>query len=84
MTHAAIEAAKAKLLYLINCYRQHHIPQSWLRRLQVEHIQQGATHALPNVRSESSYIYLGTVYQVKLLRWLKLSLELTVYLVTLL
>lgn len=64
MTHAAIDAMRTKLLFLMGCYRTiASLPTEWLNDVQVEHVLKGSEHAGPS-HTHLVHIYAGTLYQV--------------------
>lgn len=66
MTHAAIRACLEKLSKLVKCYRE--IPGldvGWLDKVKIEHVEKGGDHPLPPKDGTNSFIYAGTVYQVR-------------------
>ncbi|KAG6920219.1 hypothetical protein DXG01_004988 [Tephrocybe rancida] len=65
MTHAAIDAVRKGLLYLIDCYRAiDSLPTAWLDRVRVEQVLAGRTHPGPQQSSSLVHIYAGTTYQL--------------------
>lgn len=70
MTHAAIDAMRAKLLFLMECYRTiASLPTEWLNDVKVEHILKGSDHAGPS-HTHLVHIYAGTLYQVSRFQYL--------------
>lgn len=66
MTHAAIKACLSKLDKLVQCYRQiEGLPCQWLDTLNIEYVLRAGDHPGPNTRHPASYVYAGTVFQVR-------------------
>ncbi|KAG6902770.1 hypothetical protein C0995_011918 [Termitomyces sp. Mi166 len=64
MTHAAIDAVRNQLRYLMNCYRAiKSLEAPWLNRIQVEQVSSGSRHTPPPPDSSLVHIYFGTTYQ---------------------
>lgn len=66
ITHAAIEACRSKLVWLMDTYRSiASLPIEWLTDTIIEVVSSGINHSPPRKTGHTIHIYMGTIYQVR-------------------